>query len=156
MIKVNEYKKEIINKVIDIKEYFNINKTYKLTNKNDSLNKMIERFLNVLKSKKVTNDDLNKFDYFVDKFVKNDKDKKRINDNYDKFTLKKLLVSIYQLTQKVGVVKTQTDTTITYQMGLKASSMFKVMQSMFVLLLGGKLTQTKPPKKEKAKKTIKK
>lgn len=155
MIKVNEYKKGIINKVIDIKAFFNANKNYKTTTKNDTLNKMIERFLNVLKSKKITNEDLNKFDYFTNLFVVNNDDKQKIN-NIDKFTLKTMIIKIYNETKKLGVIKTQNDNIITYEMGLKSASVFKTMQSMYILLLSEKLTQTKPPKKEKAKKTIKK
>ena len=155
MIKLKEYVNEQKNKVITIKEYLQLARNYKTSNKHDTLNKMGDRFIQALQKKKITNDNLNKFDYFTDLFVKDDNNKKLIN-NIDKFTLKNKLVDLYKQTKKFGGIKTSNDTNITYEMGLKSASVYKTMQSLYIMLLSDKLTQAKPPKKEKAKKTIKK
>ena len=155
MIKLREYINEQKNKVISIREYLQFAKAYKASNKHDTLNKMGDRFIQALQKKKITNDDLNKFDYFANLFIKDDNNKKSIN-NIDKFTLKAKLVDLYKQTKKFGGIKTSNDTSVTYEMGLKNASVFKTMQSLYIMLLSDKMTQAKPPKKEKAKKTIKK
>jgi hypothetical protein len=155
ILKSKEYLNEQTNKVIDFKTFLALNKNYKLTNKNDTLIKKLDRIILSLNNKKVTNDDLQIFDYLTNLFVIRKDDKQKIT-NINKLELKFKLVELYNKTKIFGVVKTIDNNNIVFDMGLKNPSSFKVFQSLYILLLKDVVTFKKPPKKEKSKKTIKK
>lgn len=153
--KIEDYKKEIEKKVINIEGFRNFAKSYKESNKNDTATKMIDRFILAVASKKISNEDLNKFDYLANVFVIEKTDRQKIN-NIDKLTLKKTLQNIYNHCQKMAVKRTATDTAYKYNFDMVHLSGYALIRNMFMYLLQTTKVVNKPPKKEKAKKTAKK
>lgn len=79
-----------------------------------------------------------------------------IINNMNVLDLKKSLVEVYNKCQAVGVIKTQNGDTITREIDFKHGNGTSTLKKMFLIMFSTKHTEIKPPKKEKAKKTVKK
>lgn len=142
--------------VIDQKTQKQVNETYKQQNKNDTLSKLASRFIDIVKSKKIDNKTIETtFNYFTSVLVVSESDRQKINA-LDKFVLKSKLVEIYNKCQTNGTIKTIIDNQIIYNYGMKHKTPLACLKDMYKTLLAEKKIFNKPPKKEKAKKSIKK
>ena len=152
----NDYLTYVKSLVIDKDTQKALNNNYKTSNKNDSINKLATRFIDKIKSKKIDNDTLDTtFNYFIDILVVNDNDKLKLK-NIDKFTLKTQLFNIYNKCMTIGVIRSVSDSQVTFSYGEKHKTALSCLKDMFKMLLANKKIFNKPPKKQKTKKTIKK
>ena len=151
-----DYENYIKSLVIDKDTQKALNNNYKASNKNDSINKLATRFIDKIKSKKIDNDTLDTtFNYFIDILVVDNNDKLKLK-NVDKFTLKTQLFNIYNKCMNMGVIRLVSENQITFSYGMKHKTALACLKDMFKELLANKKIFNKPPKKQKAKKTIKK
>lgn len=150
------YEIELKNKLITNEQLKILNKNYSVSNKNDTINKLANRFILQVKSKKISNDVIDTtFNYFIDILVKNDNDKKALKD-IEKQVLKHELQNIYNNAKNVGVIVTNTNDNKVLSYGLKHKTGISCIKNMLLILLANKKIINKPPKKQKAKKSIKK
>lgn len=150
-----QYENNLKSKLVDNETLKAIKKGYAESNKNDTLSALADRFVIAVSKPKITNEELNRFRYFVNILVKDESEKEVIN-SIDPFTLKNKLKDIYNRCQKMGVIITSTETEKVYSYGMKHSTGLTYLKELFKCLLATKLVVKKPPKKEKAKKTTKK
>lgn len=153
---VQKYLDELKTRIIGQKALTILNKNYKETHKNDSINKLADRFLLKVKAKKIDNESLKTtFTYFIDLLVIDKNDQQKIK-NMELQVLKHQLATIYEKCQNVGVVKTNNDNSYSLTYGLKHKTGIFCIKNMLLMLLANKKIVNKPPKKQKAKKSIKK
>lgn len=150
-----QYEKTLKSKLIDNETLKAIKKGYAESNKNDTLSALANRFVIEMAQPKVSNDQLNKFKYFINLLVVSESDRNALN-SIDAFTLKNKLKDIYNKCQKTGVIVVKKETSTEYLYGFKHSTGLTYLKECFKILLATKLIVNKPPKKEKAKKTTKK
>lgn len=154
-----EFLKNQKNDVLDLEKWAAYKANYKQAHDHDknytSITKQIDNFISSCASKKITNQDLNQLKTFCEYLLKDNTNLDIIMAMSD-LDFKKSLVFVYDKCQKVGVVKTSNDTSITRKVGLVHKKGESVLKDMLVLLFSVTLTEQKTPKKEKTKKTIKK
>lgn len=158
-MKNNDFLKNEIDKVIDKVKWSTYVANYKQANdkaKNYvSISRQATNLVASLEQGKVSNKDIDTLKSFASYMLKNASDIDTIN-KYSCLDFKKKLVEIYNTTKKLGVEKSKNDNSITRKIVLKSSTGVATIRTMLVLLFSGESVEFLPPKKEKAKKTIKK
>lgn len=120
-----------------------------------SISKQVAKLIDSIASKKVTNKDIDDLKNFGEYMLKNENDIKWLKD-CDGLEFKQYICKIYDKTQSIGVVTERTDTTITRKIDFKKASGVSVLRNFMLLMFSKFGVEQRPPKKEKAKKTIKK
>lgn len=149
---VADYRTEVKSLVITHTQFSEFAKIYKQNNKKDTLNNLLLRFLDKINSRKITNDDLNIFDYITNLFIIDEQNKKKIL-NRDKFILKSNLQEIYKKCQNFDVVATKIENGKIFSMDFKHKSPYKTFCDLYKKLLAVKKTiKTQPKTKNKKSK----
>lgn len=158
IMKNNEYLKNEKSKILDAEKWATYVANYKQANSKSktytSISKQATYIIDSLESGRVTNKDIDTLKTFANYMLKNKQDIEKIN-NFNDLDFKKQLVEIYNSTKKLGVEKTRNDDTITRRVVLKSATGVATIRTMLVLLFSNECFEKLPPKKDKAKKTIK-
>lgn len=154
-----EYLSEQKKSIFDFEKWSTYKANYKQAHDHDknytSIARQIDGLLVSCASKKITNQDINQLRTFCN-YMLRDTNKIDTLKNMSELDFKKAVVNVYDKCQKVGVVKTSDDTTIKRAVELVHKRGEATLKDMLLLLFSVEQIESKPPKKEKAKKTIKK
>lgn len=152
---INDQKSNIIDDA-KFKAYCNNYKQANGKNKDyTSISRQVTNIVDSCANGKVTNKDIDTLKNICQYMLAQSNHIEIIN-TMNILDLKKSLVMVYNNCQTIGVVKTQNDDTITREIDFKHGNGTSTLKKMFLLLFSTKHTEIKPPKKEKAKKTVKK
>ena len=158
-MKNQEYLKSEYEKIINKEKWATYVANYKHAHEKDkaytSISRQASNLVASLEQGKVTNKDIDQLKTFATYMLKNASDIDTLK-NYSCLEFKKRLVEIYNTTKKVGVEKTRENDSITRKVVLKSSTGVATIRTMLVLLFSTEMVEKLPPKKEKAKKTMKK
>lgn len=159
IMKNQEYLKSEIEKIIDKKKWSCYVANYRQAHEKDkaytSIARQATNLIASLEEGKVSNKDIDQLKNFANYMLKNTSDMDKIT-GLTSLDFKKRLVEIYNTTKKLGVEKTRGDGDITRKVVLKSSTGVATIRTMLVLLFSTEMVEKLPPKKEKAKKTMKK
>lgn len=154
-----EYLREQKKSVLDLEKWTTYKANYKQANDHNknytSIARQIDGLLLSCANKKITNQDIDQLKTFCN-YMLRDTSKIDTLNNMSELDFKKAVVNVYDKCQKVGVVKTSDDTTIKRAVDLVHKRGEATLKDMLLLLFSVEQVENKPPKKEKAKKTIKK
>lgn len=154
IITKTEFLKEQKAKIINYKEFLTVAKNYKLSNKKDSLNNLINRLLNGLKSGKISNENIDTLKYLNTIFIKDSKKIEELskidNSLYNKKIISNLIDMVLK-TQKLGVIAETNGNNIAYKIDLVDRSAWAIMNDFYTQLLSVKLVQQKPGKNKNKK-----